>query len=406
MLFRKCRARQSMQRLGICKLFAIWAGEVRSISGASQRLKSELTKKVTVSFDSNFYNWFKKKPNDRSQLDSEKRIVTQLQDFYIYNHPSQTGWLSKHGFKEYTESLPRQLNIVDSSYDITDMGQVLPKGLMDDGEHQAFLSISEKCNPLLLTVGQKIFFLYNLFLSDGDFFIPFVYNIYSTFNKQQFNYLDAGNLIPNVIDSILKSFSGTAYTSSHREQLVDLEKMKSTIQKVIQDKSERKGSGSRREQECIPRLEWMVDLDILTKASSRTYAITDLGETVLTNFGKIYEKYLTKGFPDQAIRKIVDNDFYEIIRRPYFSEFSTEKQTINLIEFIGDSYDKLKGIGGYCLFRPLLLLANINNLSHEQKVFLEYSNGVDLLEKSFRNDPEKIYYTTDRLGTDVQIKIL
>jgi hypothetical protein len=391
--------------VGICKYLVLWSGKANSISEISEILKSGLTKKEKVPYDEEYLGWLKKRPNEKPEFKTEEWILTQLQDYYTYHHPSQTGWLSKHGFKEYAESLPRNLGLVDSNYNITDMGLVLHKGLMDDKEAQALSNIKPNCNPFLLTIEQKVFFLYNFLVSDGDFLIPFAYAIYKNFSKETFSYLEAGNLIPKLIDDILPFFSGLAYSSSEREQLADLENMKLSIQRHIKDKSEKKGSGSRREQECIARLEWMVDLGILTKNYSRTYAFTKLGKSLVTHLGNIYNKYLTTGYPDQAVLKIVDSNFYEIINLAYFSGTSTTYSNINLLKFIKRSYNLLRGISGYCLYRPLLLLANILSSSRGEKIFLEYDNGIKLLEKAFQKDPEKIYYTTDRFGTDVQVKI-
>jgi len=406
MSLRKCRARQSMQRLGICKFFVSPSGQVNSISEMSQLLKDTLTKTEKIVFDQEYLNWLHKKPGEKPEFEQGKWVETQLQDFYIYRHPSQTGWLSKDGFKEYTESLPRQLNIVDSTFAITDMGQVLSKGLMDEREKKAFLNISLNYNPFILTTDQKIFFLYNLLNSDGDFLVPFSYGIYRKFSTEQFSYLDAGNMIPEIINRILQFFSGVTYTSSDRRQLDDLENMKLSIEKDVKEQSEKKGSGSRREQECIPRLEWMVDLGILAKNYSRKYAFTKLGEIVVTNFGNFYNKYLITGYPDRAVPKVLDSNFYEIMNLAYFSQPSSETSNISLLKFIKYSYDVLKGISGYCLYRPLLLLANILSSRRNGKAFLEYDNGIQLLEKTFQENPEKIYYTTDRFGTDVQLKIL
>ena len=301
MSLRKCRARQSMQRLGICKFFVSSSGQANSISEMSQLLKDTLTKIEKIPFDQEYLNWLYKKPSEKPQFEQGKWIQTQLQDFYIYNHSSQTGWLSRNGFKEYTESLPRQLNCVDSTFTITDMGQVLLKGLMDEREKEAFLNISLNCNPFILTTEQKIFFLYNLLNSDGDFLIPFSYAIYRKFGTEQFSYLDAGNMIPEIINGVLQFFSGVAYTSSDRRQLDDIENMKLSIEKDIKEQSEKKGSGSRREQECIPRLEWMADLGIIAKNYSRKYTFTKLGEILVANLGNLYRKYLTTGYPDRAV---------------------------------------------------------------------------------------------------------
>jgi len=406
MPLRKCRARQSIQRLGISKCLAVSSGQASSISELSELLRDKLTKKERIPFDQDYLNWLRKRPAEQPEFEQDKWIYTQLQDFYIYNHPSQTGWLSKNGFREYTESLPRQLNIIDSTYTITDMGQVLLKGLMNDRDKSALLNISFVYNPFILTIEQKIFFLYNLLNIDGDFLIPFSHAVFEKFGTEQFSYLDAGNMIPEVINNNLRFFSGVAYTSADRHQLDDLEKMKFSIEKDIREQSERKGSGSRREQECIPRLEWMVDLGIVSKNYSRNYAFTKSGELLVNNLWKLYSKHLTTGYPDRAIPRILDGNFYEMVNLAYFSQRSSGDSNIDLLKFIKYSYDILNGISGYCLYRPLLLLANALSSSRGERDFLEYENGIQLLEKTFQKNPDKIYYTTDRFGTDVQVKIL
>lgn len=406
MLLKKCRARQSIQRLGISKWFPLRSGQGNSVAEVSQNLKRELTKEITVPFDKDYLSWLKRRGDDKPTNYDKQEIKTQLQDYYIYNHPSQKGWLSKHGFREYAESIPRKLEIVDSTYTITDMGQVLIKGLMGEKESESFSTVSHDVNPFILTVEQKIFFFYNLLISDGDFLIPFIGSILEHFSEKQFSYLNAGNLIPDIVDQIVPYFSGMAYTSEDIKQMEDLENMKLSIQKHIEEKSEKKGSGSRREQECIPRLEWMVDLDILTRLSSRNYRFTELGKRLINDARSRYDEYLISGYADQAIQKIIDRDFYEMTNKSYFATKASADSTFDILQFVGDSYETLKGVSGYCLFRPLLLLANIVASSKRQSVFLEYENGLQLLEKAFQNHSEKIYYTTDRFGTDVQIKLL
>ncbi len=401
MLFRKCRARQSNQRLGICKAFVLHADRAISTKERSELLRNILTKEERIPYDEKYRFWLKEQ-NLNAKVEGGKWIYSQLQNYYIFSLPSQTGWLSEHAFREYTENLPRRLDIVDSEYTITDMGRVL-YSLMNEIDRQAFFAIERKHNPFLLSNDQKVFFLYNLLSADGDFLIPFLDTVLTHFGTEPFSYLEAGNLMPSLIDKMVELFLGMAYTASHRQEIEDLERLKSTIEKNIEDGSETKGSGSRREQECIPRLEWMVDLNILRKVASRTYAFTELGDTVVTGIAGKYQEYTTSGFADQAVQRYLDNDFFQHSAR-YFTGEKYDRLKIELPGYIIKGYEMLKETSGYCLFRPLLLLSNILSLS-QQGPYLEYSTGVALLEETFQVNPEKLYFTTDRYGTDVQVKI-
>ena len=85
------------------------------------------------------------------------------------------------------------------------------------------------------------------------------------------------------------------------------------------------GSGSRREQECITRLEWTVDLDILSKVSSRTYKFTSTGKRLVSQLDKYYAKYLETGYVDQALQKV--DVRYGSVQGPLYWEY--EGETLN-----------------------------------------------------------------------------
>jgi len=405
MLFRKSRARQSIQRLGISKIFFKCSNFGSTIYDMTGFLKEELTKSVKVPYDEAFYNWLRSKLKKKPLIDTNNMIDCEMQHYYIYMHPSKSGWLSKHGFKEYVESMPRQLNIVDSSFDISDMGQVLTKALLGQEEKNSFDSTNMSVNPFVLSLEQQIYFLYNILLGDGDFLIPFLTNLLDKHGQVKFSYLDAGNLIPDVIDGLLIKFSGLAYTSDDREKIYEIEKMKDIIINDIKEQKEKKGSGSRREQECITRLEWMIDLGIINKNDSRNYEFTKFGKVFVKEAGNIYNKYIESGFPDRSVSELLDNNFYQLLNSSIYPNSILDEDE-SLIEFIGESYNILKGISGYCLLRPLLLLSNILSISKNNKAYIEYRHGRELLEKVFKEMPDKIYFTTDRFGEDVQVKLM
>ena len=122
--------------------------------------------------------------NDKSIIDSERGGEVSLQHYYICSHPSKSGWLSYLAVKEYVEGLPRYLGLLDNDYRHTDFGEVLAKGLVSRDDHNAFYTLSTSLNPLILTLPQKVFFLYALISSDGDFIIPFVQTLSSKFGTK------------------------------------------------------------------------------------------------------------------------------------------------------------------------------------------------------------------------------
>ena len=164
--------RRSMQRLGYCKAVLIFSDRARTSAGMIDIMRAELTKNYPLtSFIQKYCKWRKALPNrgNRTQQDSGT-IKDQIQYIYIFRHSSQSGWLSRLGFNEYVEYLPKKLQLIDSIYDPTNMGEVLSKAFMDDIEKQSFEMVSDKINPLSLTPQQQIYFLYNILVADGDFF--------------------------------------------------------------------------------------------------------------------------------------------------------------------------------------------------------------------------------------------
>lgn len=104
------RSRLSMQRLGFCKAALAFSELARTPGQMSDVLRQRLEEqKFTVPYDEALATWPKGLGRE-TELNPE--IVTSLQKLYIYGHPSQTGWLSRLGFTEYVEYLPRGLGLM------------------------------------------------------------------------------------------------------------------------------------------------------------------------------------------------------------------------------------------------------------------------------------------------------
>ncbi len=409
--------RRSMQRLGYCKAVLIFSDRARTSAGMIDIMRTELTKKYPLtSFKQKYCKWRKTLPNggNRTQQDSEP-IWDQMQYIYIFQYSSQSGWLSRLGFNEYVEYLPKKLQLIDSIYDPTNMGEVLSKALMDNMEKKSFEMISDKINPLSLTIQQQIYFLYNILVADGDFFIPFASSLLSNFGENSFSYLDVGEKLPKLIEIIGLIFSGAIYISDDRKQMDSLIRLKETVEKQINlpfdEKIERIGSGSRREQTNVPRLEWMLDMGLLKKVknnkleSSLTYNLTKIGKIFIKELSQLYEKTLKFSYPEESLQNVLDNSFFSIINMSYFAGKAKPFSGNNVLSFLQDGYKIMKNAYGYCLFRPLLLLSNILALSKPNPLFLEYSHAVKLIESAYQKNPSQFHYTIDRFSTDYQVKI-
>jgi len=390
-----------MQRLGFCKAVLAFSTLARTQGQMADILRTRLEEqRFSVPYDEALAAWLKGL-DKTTELNPE--ISISLQKLYIYGHPSRTGWLSRLGFNEYVEYLPHGLGLVTGSYEPTDMGLVLAQGLMSPDQHEAFNHPSTS-NPLILGLGEQIFFLYNLLTVDGDFLLPFCGELLNRYGNGSFNYLDAGSLVPDLIDDLLNRFSGSAYSQSDRKQLGNLEKARRQILKNIQEKAEEQGAGSRREQTTIPRLEWLVDVGVAERIESRTWRFTEAG-LKLTELTNAYGAEMAKRYPENVRAAILDLWFFGYVSRAYGYMPSQNVGQDKFVTFVRPAYQQLAGVGGYCLLRPLLLYANILSLHNHQGLFLEYEEATKLLEDTYQSDPTALQYTIDRYNTDYQIRI-
>ncbi|WP_176231285.1 hypothetical protein [Candidatus Hakubella thermalkaliphila] len=353
-----------------------------------------------VPYDEALAAWLKGL-NKATELNPE--ISISLQKLYVYGHPSRTGWLSRLGFNEYVEYLPQRLGLVTGSYEPTDMGLVLSRGLMSPEQRKAFNHPSIS-NPLVLGREEQVFFFYNLLAADGDFLLPFCQTLLNNFGNGNFNYLDAGSLVPNTIEDMLNRFSASAYTRSDREQLKRLEDARQKILENIEKKDEEKGSGSRREQTTIPRLEWLVDVGIAERVESRRWSLTETG-LKLTELTQAYGAEMAKRYPENVMGALLDSRFFGFVSRAYSERPFQSVGSEQFLTFIWPAYKQLTAAAGYALLRPLLLHANILSLLSHKDLFLEYNEATKLLEDVYQSDPTALHYTIDRFNTDYQIRI-
>jgi len=392
-----------MQRLGFCK-FVIMS-EMHSRSG------TELTKKLLDFLNTPVVFEENKKISDcvNSIPDTDKiESGIKLQYLLVCKHPSRSGWLSRLGANEYAEGLPRFLGLLDNVYRPTEFGLALRQGLIPEEEKLVLRKESFNVNPLVLSISQKVFFLYCILSIDGDFLIPFVNTLALKFGKNNFSYLDAGNLMPDILQKLLDRFSSTAYTKEDRRSINNLRNAINKIDEAIKTKLEKQGSGSRREQLTIPRLEWLIDLGfvhkIFTPESSRNYVLTEIGHSFASKFYTSYGKLIKTKYIDEALQSMLDEKYFTLIDVVYNQKQSESGEQKNIIQYLYPAYTQLKGVSGYCSVRPLLLLANSIKIESNQAIY-EYNEIKKGIESLYLENQEHLYYTTTRDGSDIQVII-
>jgi hypothetical protein len=190
-----------------------------------------------------------------------------------------------------------------------------------------------------------------------------------------------------------------------RRQLQALDATRGRVEAEIEVRKEKEGSGARRDQLVVPRLEWLVDFGILTKpqADGTSYTYTQAGQTIARQIADEYKAALRSTYVDQALQSVLDAHFARILS-PLLGAHKVS-QPAQVLQFLRPAYDLIDSISGYCLLRPLNVLAAITSARSGDPQALEYVDTVRLVESAYKERPDAVHYTVDRLTTDYQVKL-
>lgn len=396
-------SRVSLQRLGFCKVAVAVCDGPHSREELSAKARRLTQRTIPVDADGEVARWIRSRPKGAVEESSESTVNAAAQDLWVFRHPSQSGWLLELAHEEYFEKmgLPMMLDFVDEECRKTDLGHLL---LLLDQDGSSETDFNTK-NPLVLTEADTLLFTYALIRQDGDFLIPYLYDLLR-FGDRPFSYLEAGENVPQVMDEILKTFRSAVHTGDDRERYEDLQSAQAKIRENISQRAQKMGSGSRREQTVIPRLEWLVDLGILSKEleMSRSYCFSANGKAFAELVYKEYAPLVEEGFPEEAIARLLDRHFFQLAHSFLYSKTELDPPA-DVITFLSAAYARLKSPTGYCVGRTLLLLSHIINWDAGLAVGLEYDSARQRLEDAYQVDPDRFYYTTARFGEDFQIQL-
>jgi hypothetical protein len=396
-------SRVSLQRLGFCKIAVAICDGPRSRQELSEAARRIIQRPVTVDAESEIGHWIRSRPKGSANESGEGTVRVTAQDQWIFQHPSRSGWLPELAHEEYFEKmgLPIMLGLLDEDCRRTDWGQLLLELSQDERDEVRF----ERGNPLILTKGDTLLFLAAVIRCDGDFLIPYL-NDLLRFGDGSFSYLEAGERVPDVMDEVLRRFRSAVYTGDDRERYQDLQSAQAKIRENINRRAESMGSGSRREQTVLPRLEWLVDLGILCKKgqTTRSYSLSAKGRAFAERLYREYTVLSEEGFPEEAVARLLDRRFFQLAYPLLYDQTEVEPPN-DVISFLSVAYPKLKSPTGYCVGRTLLLFSHVISWEARQAVALEYDSARERLEQAYQKDPTRFYYTTARFGEDFQIRI-
>ncbi len=369
-------------------------------------MKPFVQKHITIPPSSELIQWVDSIPKEKGRVVKEGQKEIQRQYYWILHQEARTGWLSDGAFGEYFEGigLPFILKLLDDGCLKTELGELL---LLLQDVNEVSSKWEPPLNPITLSKGEKALFLFCILKEDGDFLIPLMHTLVVNYKTQGFSYLEAGNFLPNVIEEVLNRFVSSVYTSDDREQYRALEGARSKIIQNIEKKIESTGFGSRREQTIVPRLEWLADIGILKRELNKKYRyfVSRRGQEFIEELYSCYIEAANKGYVDDALHTVLDTKLLQFLFYLLYEPVERLKPVDDVIQFITPSYSECRNITGYCLVRPLLLLAHFRRWDAGENCALEYNQAIQALEEAYQEDPNRFYFTTARFGKDYQIKL-
>ena len=399
-------SRVSLQRLGFCKLAIVLCDKCHSRSELADKVRPILEKSEPIPMGPEIIEWLNSRPKKKKNLQGNNLRITNRQDYWLFKHPNQTGRLSELAFNEYFNDigLPFILGLLDEDCRKTSLGNLLM--VLQDADDKDMLWEPPK-NPITLSKRDQTLFMLSLLKKDGDLLIPFMHALANRFGLDTFSYREAGELLPEIMEGILKKFANVVGTSSDRAEYNSLKAARAKIMENIEKRVETQGFGSRREQTVVPRLEWLVDLGILIRTEGQKYRYSLCTRSQMFT-ERLYSSYIDtadKGYIDEAVDKTLDSHFMGIIYQLLYESEGKETQVEDIIRFLSPAYSEFSNMTGYCVVRPLLLLSHIKKWDKGESPLLEYDQTIKLLEEAYQQNPDDFYFTTTRFGEDYQIKI-
>ena len=401
-------SRKTWARMGFLKVAAYLASQGRSSEDFVSLARAHIDSIVDVPYTERLERWLSRhglaSAGERKQTTTHETIGIPVQYWWAFNTTLEVGWLSSKAIPDYFEHFPRKIGILEQNFEISELGRLLMLGIISQDEVEVLKGSSKSSpNPLDLTRGQKVLFAYSMLRADGDFILLLLERLADLYANKTFTYLDNGTAIPVALDDMAGLFRGSAYTSDDQDEISKIVRLRDLITKQNETKIELQGSGSRREQISIPRLEWLVDLGILRRTNARNYEFTEDGLRLVKHWTSYYRNLLSKYYPEECLNRLLDEQFFGPLME-FLCGSSTNFEHKEHLHLLKEAYELVKGPMGYSLIRPLLLFMNARQAENNLVGYIEYSKALESIQAEYKRDPLATYYTVDRLGDEHQVK--
>ena len=401
-------SRKAWERIGFLKVAAYLASQGESSQDFVDRARAHINSTINVPYTQILGRWLGENglvpAVELKKITTQETIDIRLQYWWAFNSNLAGGWLSREAIPEYFKNFPRKIGILDTDFEISELGRLLILGIISTDEIEALKGSSKASrNPLVLTRGQKVLFAYSILRADGDFILLLLERLAELYSSRAFTYLDNGTAIPVALDTMATLFRGSAYTSDDQNEISEVMRLRDLITKQNEGQIEKQGSGSRREQISIPRLEWLVDLGILKKMNARNYEFTHDGLKLVKDWTSYYRDMLSKYYPEECLNKLLNEHFFGPLIE-FLCGSSTNLGQAEHLDLLRGAYGIVKGSMGYALIRSLLLVVNARQAENRLPGYVEYGRALASIQAEYKKDPVSTYYTVDRLGDEHQVK--
>lgn len=403
-------SRKTWERIGFLKVAAYLASQGKGSEDFVGQVRAHINSTIDVPYTQKLGRWLcgngLVSAVELKKITTHKTTGIRLQYWWAFNTPFAAGWLSREAIPDYFEHFPRKIGILEDNFEISELGRLLMLGIISTDEIEALKGSSTSSpNPLELARGQKVLFAHSVLKADGDFILLLLERLAELYPSKTFTYLDNGTAIPVALDNMATLFRGSAYTSDDQNEISEIMRLRDLITKQNEINIEKQGSGSRREQISIPRLEWLVDLGILRKMNARNYDFTRDGLKLVKDWTSYYRNLLSKYYPEECLNKLLDEHFFGPLME-FLCGSSTNLEQDEHLNILKGAYEIVKGSMGYALIRSLLLFVNARQAENRLSGYIEYDRALASIQAEYKKDPVSTYYTVDRLGDEHQVKFV
>ena len=319
-------------------------------------------------------------------------VSVELQDAYLSSDtlPSRRGRLVPYDWQKYPHLAVRLGLLRENSFSPLVRGQVF-LALVSPAELAAFREYSENTNPFILTVEQRIFFLFTFLERDEHVLLPLYRALLPL--ETEFTEWEAGNLMPKIFGEIYQSFRPIARSGADTVRLQSLLETAKVIERWRDKRYSGKGA---RDDAATLRVEPFVDIGILTKEDpfSYRYHFTPTGRQLMSALTKA-----EKGEPG------LDSGFFASVSEAFNLSAPPIQDPDKLLDLIYPSFVKLASPLGYAPMREVILLAAISATTTGRGCF-ELADGYEALKDAQREYPELVRFNVDRWGNPIFVKFL